>query len=417
MTDATNAAQQDDILKGVRVLDLCRDLTGPFCSMMMAELGADVVEVEHPVTGDETRHWPPLYPDLSGYFASMNRSKRGIAVDLKHPDGLAVIYDLARKADVVMQSFTPGVADRLGVGYEDIRKINPKVIYYSVSGFGHTGPKRGMRGFDPILQAMSGFMSLTGERGRGPVKTIVPVADVSTGIYGFGSIMGALFWRERTGRSQHIDMSMLDAMVSMLTVVGTRYLMTGIVPERNGTENPQRVPSAAFECADGRYLQLVPNQRQWARFSAAVGHPEWVDDPRYATPAARVDNQETLYPLVRSTIKQKSADEWIKIFEAATVACSLINTLEDLFNDPQVRAREMVQHYDFPGVGQVPAIGLPFKYSETPSRIRNRPPRLGEHTEEVLREIGRSPEAIRELMQNKAVRGFIPAEGGHHDSH
>ena len=399
-------------LTGIRVLDLSRDLAGPLCSQMLAEHGADVIEVEHPLTGDETRSWPPLRDnDFSGYFATMNRSKRGIAIDLKSPEGLAVIYDLVDRADVVMQSFTPGVADRLGLGYDALRERNPKLVYFSISGFGKTGPYRTKRGYDPILQAMSGFMSITGEKGRGPVKSTAPIADVSTAIYGFASIVVSLLWRERSGgqRGQEIDLSMLDVMVSMLSVVGTRYLLTGVVPTRHGTQNPQRVPSAAFECADGTYLQLVPNQRQWQTFCDLLGHSDWGTAPEFATPGARVTSSDTLYPLVTEALKRRTRAEWRELFDDVGIACAPINDLSEVFSDPQVVSRGMVQTYEYPGLGEVPAIAQPLRYSETPCRITRRPPRLGEHTIEVLTELGRSEEEIESLLASDAVRA-LPAE-------
>lgn len=399
-----------DILAGIKVLDLCRDLAGPLCSMMLAEFGADVIEVEHPDTGDETRHWPPLRGEFSGYFATMNRSKRSLALNLKDPEALEIIYDLVREADVVMQSFTPGVAERLGLGYERLKALNPRIIYYSVSGYGHTGPWATKRGYDPILQAGSGFMSITGEKERGPVKTMMPIADASSGTHGFAAVLGALFWRERTGQGQAIDLSMFDVMVSMLSVIGTRYLMTGIVPQRNGTENPQRVPSAAFECADGRYLQMVPNQRQWTVFCQLIGHPHWSDDPRYATPSARVDNQDTLYPEVRAAMKTRPLAEWQAMFDANGIVCGPINDLSEVFSHPQVVARGMVQSYVAPDVGEVPAINLPFRYSQSTVGIRRPPPRLGEHTEEILGELGRDRAAIERMLVSGAVRGLRAKE-------
>ena len=398
----------DEILSGVKVLDLSRDLAGPYTAMILAELGADVVKVEHPAAGDESRSWPPRLDGIGGYFATVNRSKRSLAVDLKAPDGIAVVLDLARRSDVVMQSFTPGVADRLGIGYDAVRAIKPDVVYYSLSGYGQDGPWRAKRGYDPILQAASGHMSVMGETGRGPVKSMVPIADVSTAIHGVAAILGALFRHERTGRGQHIDMSMMDVMVSMLSVVAARHLLTGAIPTRNGTETPQRVPSAAFECADGRYLQAVPNQRQWPAFCGLLGHPEWTHDPRFATPIARVENAEVLYELVRAAFRQKDAAEWENLLSEATIACSPINDLADVFSLDQVKHRQLVEEYEVPGIGHFPGLRLPFRYSETPAAIHRHPPRLGEQSVEILREIGRSEEEIGRLLAEGVVRQFEP---------
>lgn len=397
--------QADDVLAGVRVLDLSRDLSGPYTSMMLAELGADVVKVEHPAGGDETRSWPPRLDSIGGYFATVNRSKRSLAVNLKDPDGVSIILDLARSATVVMQSFTPGTADRLGVGYDAARTVNPEVVYYSLSGYGQDGPWRTRRGYDPILQAASGHMSVMGEHGRGPVKSMIPVADVSTAVHGTAAILGALFRFSRTGKGQHIDMSMMDVMVSMTTVVAARYLLTGQVPTRHGTENPQRVPSAAYECADGRHLQVVPNQRQWPAFCRILGHPEWTDDPRFATPLSRVEHNDALSDLVRAAFRTRDAADWERVLSGATIACSPIHDFGEVFALEQVRHRGLVQTYEIPGIGEVPGLRLPFRYSETPSSIRRPPPRLGEHSVEVLRELGRSDEEIDRLR----ARGVVAA--------
>jgi crotonobetainyl-CoA:carnitine CoA-transferase CaiB-like acyl-CoA transferase len=248
-------------------------------------------------------------------------------------------------------------------------------------------------------------MSLTGEEGRQPVKSAVPVADVSAAIFGFGSILASLLWRERSshGSGQHIDLSMLDVMVSMLTVVGTRYLLNGEIPPRQGTQNPQRVPSAAFECADGSLLQVVPNQRQWPTFCKLLDHPEWAEDERFATPAGRVESRDELYPLVRAAMRAKDRATWQAQFDAQGIACGPINNLAEVFADPQVVERQMVRSYEFPGLGEVPAIALPFRYSQTACTI-GRPPLLGEHTVEVLAELGRSQAQIEALLGRGAVR-------------
>jgi crotonobetainyl-CoA:carnitine CoA-transferase CaiB-like acyl-CoA transferase len=387
-------------LSGVRVLDLSRAFGGPLVTMAMGELGATVVKLEHPQGGDETRAWPPIMDDgRSTYFSALNRNKLSITLDLKHERARDIVGDLADWADVLVENFTPGVADRLGIGYDALHARNPKLVYCSISGFGNTGPYRERRGYDPILQAMGGLMGLTGERGGGPLKSMLPAADLLTASFSAIAVLAALYHRERTGIGQHLDMSMLDVMVASLSTVGTAYLQTGVVPRRAGNENPARVPSAAFECADGAYVQLVPNQRQWASFCELVGAAELTDDPRYADPVARVQNQSELYPLLRELLRARPAAEWIELFAEAGIPAGPIHTLDTLFEDPQVKARGLVTELDGLNV-----IGLPFRMSETASEIQSPPPSLGEHTDEILRGfLGYPDETIEELHAAGAV--------------
>ncbi|MGH2950227.1 MAG: CaiB/BaiF CoA transferase family protein [Solirubrobacteraceae bacterium] len=392
-------------LDGVRVLDFTRAFGGPFLTMMMGEMDATVVKVERPEAGDETRAWPPIAEGgVSTYFAALNRSKLSLTLDLKQPPAVEVARELADWADVVVENFTPGVADRLGIGAEALRARNPRLIYCSVSGFGQTGPYRERRGYDPILQAMGGLMGLTGERDGGPIKTMLPVADLMTASFAAIPVLAALYDRERTGEGQYLDVAMLDVMTSALSTVGTAYLLTGTVPPRSGTENPWRAPSAAFECADGVHVQLVPNQRQWLRFCELLGVPELADDPRFADPAARVEHQEELYPRLRERLRERPAHEWLEAFEQAGIPAGPIHTLDTLFADPQVREREMVTELEHPGPGTLRVLELPFRMSATPVRIRRRPPRLGEDTSSVLSDVlGYSGERIEELHAAGAV--------------
>lgn len=392
------------MLEGIRVVDLSRTFAGPLCAMILAELGADVIKVEDPGGGDETRTWPPQIDGESGYYHALNRSKRGITANFKHPDGLRVVHDLVARGDVVIENFTPGVADRLGLGYERLRAINPRLIYCSISGFGQTGPYRTRKGYDPILQAMGGLMSVTGEKGGGPLKTMLPVADTSTGVFACLGILGALFARERGGGGQYLDLAMLDVMVTMLTTVGTSFLYTGLVPPRSGTENPARVPSAAYRCRDGEFVQLVPNQRQWPQFCAIIGLPELASDPRFDTNLRRIEHQEELQPILRGRFCERDSTEWLDLFLEHGIPSGPIYTLDRLFADPQVAARGMVGGFAHPVLGELPAINLPFKFSETPVGIASPPPLYGEHTEAVLaEELGRSVEEIARLRREGAI--------------
>lgn len=392
-------------LNGVKVLDLTRTFAGPFCSLMFAEMGADVIKVEHPDGGDETREWPPvLESGVSGYFAALNRSKKSITLNLKHPDGRKILYELAEWADIFIENFTPGVADRLGIGYDELSQRNNGLIYCSISGFGQTGPYRNRRGYDPVLQAMGGLMGVTGEKGGGPVKSMIPMADISTGVFTAVALLAALNHRNQTGKGQYVDMSMLDVMVSQLTTVGALYLHQGIVPPRSGTENPARVPSAAFLCADDKYIQLVPNQRQWPVFCEVLGIPEIASDPRFADNLSRIKHQDELYPLLRKIMASRPSAEWMDLFVEAGIPAGPIHTLDTLFEDPQVLSRGMLTEIDHPVAGAMKAINLPFKFSASPTAIQAPPPELGEHTEHILQTVlGYSADEIVRLREEGVV--------------
>lgn len=401
-----NARDEDQAgpLDGIRVIDLTRAFGGPLATMILAEMGADVIKVEEPKVGDESRTFSPmLNGGVSSYFSSLNRSKRSITLNLKSQEAADIILRLAAKSQVFVENFTPGVAARLGLSYEDLRKVRPDIIYCSISGFGQNGPYRERKGYDPVLQAMGGLMGVTGEKGGGPIKSMVPIADISVGHMTAMAILAALFHSAKRGTGQYIDMSMLDVMVSMQTTVGTAYLNTGVVPPRSGTENPARTPSAAFECSDGVYIQLVPNQRQWKDFCTIIGAPELVEDPRFADNLSRVDNQEALYPIVRALMRRKPSKFWDDAFVKAGIPAGPIHELDALFADPQVVSRKMELQFEDDRAGSVRGIDLPFRLSNAPVHMRRRPPHLGEHTSEVLTTLLEMSDDQVRTLQSKEI--------------
>jgi len=371
-------------LTGVRVLDFSRVLAGPYCSMMLAELGADVIKVEDPKGGDESREWPPFIQGQSGYFFSVNRSKRSIAIDLKKEEGKRIVRELARQSDVVVENFAPGVTARLGIDYPTLAAVKPDLIYCSISGFGQTGPYRDRKAYDPILQAMSGIMSVTGSRGGEPAKCGVAITDVASAVFAAFAISTSLYRRERTGRGQYIDLGMLDAGLSMMTFLGAIYLCEGEVPGPFGSENPTRVPSANYLTADGRYVHVVINDRQWPKFCELLGMAELATDPAFATNKVRVANRDRVNAEIADRMKARTADEWIRSFDAEGLPIGPVNSLDRILNDPHVLAREMVQSFHHPIAGVVKAIDMPYRFAESGTHLRGAPPLLGEHTDALL---------------------------------
>lgn len=410
-----NTPSPPQSLAGVRVLDLSRVLAGPWCTQTLADLGADVIKIERPGHGDDTRGWgPPFLRDREGretaessYYLCANRNKRSLAVDIASPAGQALIRRLARDCDVVVENFKVGDMARYGLDAESLRTADPRLIYCSITGYGQHGPYARRPGYDFAVQGLGGLMSVTGERdglpGAGPQKVGVAVADLFTGMYATVAILAALRHRDATGEGQVIDMALLDAQVAMLANLGSQYLVGGSVPERMGNGHPSIVPYQAFEAADGHVILAVGNDAQFARFCVIAEHPEWRDDPRFARNADRVRNRETLVPLIASVMRNRPRGDWLAALETAGIPCSPVNAIDEVFADPQVRARGLQMAIDHPEQDALPMVASPLRLSATPVRYRSAPPMLGQHTDEVLREFGWSPREIDDLRERGVI--------------
>lgn len=414
-------------LHGVRVLDLSRVLAGPWCTQTLADLGAEVIKIERPAGddhpgGDDTRGWgPPFLPDDDGrdtddaaYFLGANRNKRSVTVDLAHPEGRALVLKLAEQADVLVENFKVGDMARHGLDAPTLLARLPRLVYCSITGFGQTGPYRERAGYDYAVQGMGGLMSVTGERddrpGGGPQKVGVAVADLFTGLYATVAILAALRHRDASGQGQHIDMALLDTQVAMLANLGANYMVTGRAPRRAGNAHQNIVPYQVFEVADGHLILAVGNDGQFERFCGVAGCPELPADPRFATNAARVRHREDLVPLLAERLRQRPRADWLAALEAAKVPCGPINDLADVFSDPQVQARGMAIDAPHPRRADLRLVGSPMKLSATPTQLRRPPPLLGQHTDEVLTELGLDDTARAELWATGAL-GPRPSDG------
>ena len=408
-------------LDGIRILDLSRVLAGPWCTQTLADLGADVVKVERPIFGDDTRGWgPPFLKDSEGndstdaaYYLGTNRNKRSITCDIASAQGQDIIRALALVSDVFIENFKVGDMARYGLDFASLHKINPRMVYCSVTGFGQTGPYRERAGYDYAVQGIGGLMSVTGERddiGGGPQKVGVAVADLFTGMYASVAILAALRHAENTGQGQHIDMALLDTQVAMLANLGANYLVSGKVPGRAGNAHQNIVPYQVFEVAptaDGNKDHLilaVGNDGQYAKFCAVAGRPELSQDPRFAKNSERVRNRAVLVPMLEEVMRTRSKQDWLSALEAAKVPCGAINNLAEVFDDPHVQSRAMVHTWDKPGTGPVNLVSSPMKLSATPVRNDVAPPLLGQHTNEVLGELlGYSSEKIQQLRKDAII--------------
>jgi crotonobetainyl-CoA:carnitine CoA-transferase CaiB-like acyl-CoA transferase len=392
-------------LAGIRVLDLTRALAGPFATMILGDLGADVIKLEDTWHGDDTRRWgPPFQGDDASYFLSINRNKRGLSVNLKDLQGRQVAQRLAMATDVMLENFRPGTAARLGLGYQELSERNPRLIYASISGYGQTGPSAPLPGYDAVAQAISGMMSVTGEADGEPVRSGTSLADVGAGMYAVIGILAALHARESTGRGQQVDIALLDGQLSWLTYVAGKYFATGLTPGRFGSAHESVAPYQVFPTADEPLMVAVGSDGLWRRFTAATGLDELTDDPRYATNPARVSHRDTLVPAITKALAARGCVEWADLLNAAGVPAGPVNTVPAALEQPQVAAREMVVEVEHPVAGTLKMLGSPLKLSGQPVSFRHPPPTLGQHTDQVLAEAGYTAAEIAGLRDAGIVR-------------
>jgi crotonobetainyl-CoA:carnitine CoA-transferase CaiB-like acyl-CoA transferase len=391
------------MLDGIRVLDLSRVIAGPYCAMMLADLGADVVKVERPGRGDDMRYLGNNKDGMSLGFATINRNKRAIAVDLQHPEGLRIIHELARRADVVLENFVPGVAERLGLGYAALSAANPPVVYASVSGYGQDGPYARRPGYNTIAMGMSGLMALTGQPGDPPTRPGGSISDVAASYIAFGAVCAALVQRFRTGRGAHVDVSLLASSVALLPDPSAHYFATGVAPKRVGNRNPNVTPAEAFKASDGFINVVILNPEQYEKFCRALGDGGLITEPRFATNDARIANHPDFKARVEGALAKRTVDEWVDRMIAAGIAAGPIYELDQVFDDAQVRHTGMVREVDQPGLGTVRMLGFPFAVGGKRPAVRRPAPRLGEHTREVLDELGISSSDIDRLAGVGAV--------------
>jgi formyl-CoA transferase len=392
-------------LDGIRVLDLTRVVAGPYCSMFLGDLGAEVVKVEQPGFGDDTRGWgPPFTGGESAYYLCINRNKQSITLDLKSTEGVELLRQMTEVADVVIENFRPGTMERLGLGEQELRQFNPRLIYASLTGFGADGPMSEWPGYDLIVQAWGGLMSITGAPEGEPVKVGVAIVDLVAGLMLGKAITAALFARERLGLGQRIDTSLLEAEVASLINVGSNYLISGKIPSRWGNAHPNIVPYQNFKTADGYFVLGVASETIWRRFCPTIGRPDLTEDSRFADNAKRVENRSALIALLTEVFLSRTNQTWLKLFNDAEVPCAPVQTVDQVFQSPQVLHRDMLVGVEHPTAGKVPMAGVPVKFSLTPASVRLPPPLLGEHNRQVLKGwLDMSDEAIEELKRKKIV--------------
>ncbi|OGQ82777.1 MAG: hypothetical protein A3F90_06940 [Deltaproteobacteria bacterium RIFCSPLOWO2_12_FULL_60_19] len=398
-------ARKPGALDGIRVLDLTRALAGPYCTMFLGDMGAEIAKVEQPGVGDDSRGWgPPFIGQESAYFLAINRNKKSLAIDIKSDQGAELVRRLACKADVLIENFRPGTMDRLSLGEAELRTLNPRLIYASLSGFGSDGPMKDWPGYDLIIQAWGGFMSITGRPDGEPTKVAVAIIDIVAGLMLGKAITAALFARERTGVGQRIDSSLLEAEVACLIPYGSDYLASGKVPGRNGNAHPNIVPYQSFNTADGYMVVGAASEGNWQRLCKATQKSELADDPRFANNGQRVAHRQELIAILTDVFLQRDTASWIRLLSEAGIPCAPVQTIDQVFRDPQVLHRDMLLEIEHPAAGKVRMAGMPVKFSGTPASLRLPPPMLGQHSEEILNTwLAMRREEIAELKRKRVI--------------
>ena len=391
-------------LDGITVLDFTRVLSGPYCTMQLADMGARVIKIEHPGKGDDTRAWgPPFIGSESAYFLSINRNKESFTLDLKAPGARRVLDALLEKADVLVENFRPGTMERLSLDYETLKGRYPRLVYCSISGFGQTGPRRKEAGYDAVMQAEGGLMSITGGPDGPAYRLGVAISDVAAGMFATQGIGFALFARERSGLGQNVDIAMLDTTSALLTYQAGIYFATGTTPPRMGNRHPTIVPYETLEASDGEFVVAVGNDDQFRRFCQVLGIPEAGTDARFATNRARVANYSELRGILSNELANRTRGEWVGLLKAAGVPCGSVRAVAETLEDPQLAARDMIKELEHATVGTIRVLGVPIKLSETPGAVRTAPPMLGQHTDSILEELGFSAGEVETLRNERTI--------------
>lgn len=394
-------------LEGLKVVDLTRFVSGTFCSMQLADHGADVVKIESPVDrGDQLRSWGPFIGDQSYYFISLNKNKRSIALDLRSPEGIAIVKRLIEESDVLVENFRPGLMKKMGLSWPEVHQINPKIVYCSITAYGQTGPFQNKSGFDVSVQGDTGFMDITGF--ELPTRVGIGLTDFIGAFYGLVGIYSALLAREKTGEGQHVDSAMMDGILALLTYQAGHYFTTGETPTRTGNRHPQQTPYGTFLTKDGYVIIGAGSQRLWENLcSRVLGRNDLLDDPRFLTLKDRNENHAALQDEIEKTTREKDTETWVDLLNAGGVPCGKVRTVKEALELEQTKAREMVVEMEDALRGRIKMLGIPTKLSATPGKIRLMPPLLGEHTEEILKEIGYADEKIRALKADDIIRQYV----------